>query len=137
MLEKLSNRNIRVWDKSKGKMIYSDEAANHESLIAIGLHGTAIAVDKDGFKRDGSVVAWNIDHNRFRMDCVGQVDKNSKMIYEFDIVLVDGNNMLVRYNPTIPGYGLSFMTGGTASFPSNTDQIEIVGNFFETPGLLS
>jgi uncharacterized phage protein (TIGR01671 family) len=78
-------REIRLWDKHERCMIYADEAKKSTNLLAIGLHGLPIAVDRDSFK-DDEIVGWNVDHRYIPMEQIEARDKSGKKIYEGDIV---------------------------------------------------
>lgn len=58
-------------------MIYAEDAKNHKTVLAIGLHGLPIAVDEDSF-RDGQIVGWNVDHRYVPMLSTGLKSKTGK-----------------------------------------------------------
>lgn len=128
---------FRAWDTVDKIMRYQDNVDGPRewpSLLAVGFHGLPICIDKDSVK-DHEIVGWNRDHNLVLMQFTGLQDRNGKDIYEGDILQDSyyGKPQYVRWNDTIPGFGMSFKTGATTNIPGNC---EIIGNIHENPELL-
>lgn len=70
-------------------MIYADEAINSDYLIALGLHGEPVTVDKDSMRKSESIIAgWNVGHIYVPMQFTGFHDVNRREIYIGDIVTI-------------------------------------------------
>lgn len=114
------NREIkfRVWVDWCNKMEYPDFIMFHSD--------GAIETDKS----QGGVV----------MQFTGLKDFKNQPIYEGDIVRYTGSHyqyMTVNYNPRIAAFCAGNRTFNLDGFSSVfTDEIEVVGNIFETPELL-
>ena len=70
------------------------------------------------------------------MQYAGLKDKNDKEIYEGDIVKVNGELMEVFFKDGYFGWGKEH--SGAYSFdPFGAEQLEVIGNIYENPDLLS
>lgn len=127
---------IRLWDKIERRMIYAEEAQKSANLLAIGLHGLPIAVDRDSF-RDNEIVGWNVDHRYVPMQYIGHPDKNGRDIYEGDIVRWSA----YPSNPNVRAYRRVVQWSDTeARFKPDSmgddPVVEIIGNIYDNPDLL-
>lgn len=75
--------------------------------------------------------------------CTGLKDKNGKLIYEGDIVFKKGNkfngekyNSKVIFDEMYAAFNISDMNG-IHQMPTNSNNIEIIGNIYENSDLLS
>lgn len=131
---------FRLWNKREKKMVYNPDVDNN-TLLAIGLHGLPIAIDRDSLKH-GEIIGWNVDHIYGVLQYTGLKDVNNNMVYEGDIVKINVNLLNMRIlgkvifkdgcftcicpivpNDDIPLFGV--------------DKIQILGNIYENPELLN
>lgn len=124
-------REFRVWDKQERRMIYADEAKQSARLLAIGLHGLPIAIDRDSF-RDGEVIGWNVDHAIILMEWIGEVDRTGKKIFARDIVQGPSYVWVGPHVIEWPDDLYEFREYGITSA-----DLEILGNICEHPDLLT
>jgi uncharacterized phage protein (TIGR01671 family) len=124
----------RLWDKQDKRMIYAEEATNSKEVLAIGLHGLPIIVDEYSFKPDQTdqVTAWNVDDRMIPMQCMGVKDKNGKEIYVGDII-THPPHWHDQSEITVVEHIHQFC-GDFGHYGSEED-IEVVGNLYETPQL--
>ena len=115
---------FRVWDKLDEE--YYDENCFQ---MQIESSGDLFII---GVGNDGEDCFWETD-NTVIEQCTGLKDKNGKLIYEGDIILVEDNKCPIewesenaRYN--VIGYGeLAYL---------NYNDIEVIGNIHENADLL-
>jgi hypothetical protein len=134
---------FRAWDKNKGKMFSAEEVRDSKGdLLAVGLHGLPIVIDRDSF-RDDEIIGWNIDHYITLMQFTGLVDKHGKEIYEGDIIQRVNIKvpLLVRWNQKEARFDV-------AKDPDNfnatviwytqliEEEYEVIGNIYENPELM-
>ncbi|MED4816480.1 YopX family protein [Bacillus atrophaeus] len=117
------NTAYRVWDGER--MHYWDD------------EGIRLVFEHDGswFLWLNGMIAHSGDEKSDLMWGAGLKDKNEKMIYEYDIDMIDNEPMVVAY---IDGqWGLKFPNDPT-HFEDCIDwgECDIVGNVFENPDLL-
>jgi hypothetical protein len=124
----------RLWDKQENRMIYADEATKSKDVYAIGLHGLPIIVDADSFKPDQTdqVTAWNVDHCMIPMQSLERQDKHGKEIYVGDII-THPPHWHDQSEITVVEHIHQFC-GDFGHYGSEED-IEVVGNLYETPQL--
>ncbi len=137
---------FRFWDIVGKKMVYKEDIETQDKewpvLLALGLHGLPIAIDKDSFKGT-QIIGWNINHNRVPLQYVGIKDKNGKKIFEGDIVAYQDyyrayedyflNKGVVEYWD----YAFSFSNRETVDMEDiDWDEVEVIGNIYEHPNLL-
>lgn len=138
---------FRAWNKNEHRMIYADEAVRSRDLLAIGLHGLPIAVDRDSFKND-EITGWNVDHVFEIMQYTGLKDKHGRDIYEGDIAvtendqekgyLVEGQYRgVVTYDEKAAFY-IKQPHDAYTPLLSNLaiKSIEVLGNIYEHPELI-
>lgn len=78
------------------------------------------------------------------MQCTGLSDKNSKLIYEGDIVYKKGNKdhkgnkmfSIVVWCSMYAEFNISD-ENGLHRMPSNSNNVEVIGNIYENPELLN
>jgi uncharacterized phage protein (TIGR01671 family) len=120
---------LRAWDKEYGEMLY----------------GASFRADGDITFTDGYILS---EKECVVMQCVGLTDKNGKLIYEGDVLGLpnqqNGGKFVIRWENA----GAEFWAvdrdnhGGNAeSFLSwaaiaGREQVIILGNIYENPGLL-
>lgn len=139
---------FRAWNKNARRMIYADEAQQSKDLLAIGLHGLPIAVDRDSFKND-EITGWNVDHVFEIMQCTGLKDKADKDIYEGDIVVTENEQEgewpvegqykgVVTYNDQRAAFYIQQPHDTYTPTLSNLaiKSIEVLGNIYEHPELI-
>lgn len=123
---------FRAWSKTKGKMIYAAEAKHSSDLLAIGLHGLPIAVDRDSFQ-DGAVVGWNIDHCVTLMQYTGLKDKNGREIYEGDILSLGKRVGVVQWYTSVEnGAGFFISTNSERDYKVH-HAWTVIGNIYQNP----
>ena len=114
-------------------MIYDNENDYYD--FEIDLDGNVCGIDKDGIVHD---------NDKFElMRYIELMDKNRKMIYEGDIVSIDGENLYVGLRDGVyllleSSYnspGCCFYVGKEIN-KFDEDDMEIVGNIYENPELL-
>lgn len=115
-------------------MIYAEEAKQSARLLAIGLHGLPIAIDRDSF-RDGEIVGWNIDHALILMQWTGLKDKDGCTIYESDIIQLDNESLFRVIEWSDSGYCMR-IPNATARAGICHEECRVVGNIYERPYLL-
>ena len=134
---------FRIWETIENKMLYPDDVENDlkskdwPTVLAIGLHGLPIVVDKDSFKKEGQAIGWNVDHNRIIMQSTGKFDSTGKEVYDGDIIEfdrkewgADNNIHIVSWNETEAAWCFG---GGTAN---DMGWRKVIGNIYETPDLV-
>jgi hypothetical protein len=132
---------FRMWDKNEKVMIYADEAKNSKNLLAIGLHGLPIAVDRDSFRKDDEIIGWNVDHYLIPMQFTGLHDKNGKEAYQDDLVnLFDRSIYHIERDENYARFQLRWISGQCELINiydmSLIQYGEIVGNVYENANLL-
>jgi hypothetical protein len=132
----------RLWDKQDKKMIMPSDVQDSKNLLAIGLHGLPIAVDRDSF-RDGGIMGWNVDHRYVSMQFASRKDRRGTEIYAGDIVRVwiqsHSGPMEVRESWIVwnDARGMWQLENGLATLDiDKTVALEIIGNRYEHPDLL-
>lgn len=110
---------FRAWDVFYNKFIYSEEGEGSLSNFFAKVAGGESA------GREVPV-----------MQFTGLLDVHGKEIYEGDVVNADGKKALVEWNKSEPFYWVRF---GENKFNYLWDvlDIEIIGNIYEHPNLLS
>lgn len=135
---------FRIWETTDGgKMIYPSDVENDltvkdwPTIIAIGIHGLPIVVDKDSFKKDGLAIGWNVDHNRIVMQSTGKFDCNKKEIFDGDIIEFnrkewgsDNNIHIVTWDDSNAAWCFG---GGTVS---DMEWRTVIGNIHEDKALI-
>lgn len=122
---------FRLWNKRENKMVYLPDNGENE-LLAIGLHGLPIAIDRSSFDRKDEITGWNVNHIYDVMQYTGLKDRNFHEIYEGDIIRFECLNRV---------YSVECTNGGWNPFIDNmhTDgsyHYAIIGNIYENPDLL-
>lgn len=118
---------FRVWDKQDGCYAYSNNSdvnlyIETDGHLTYGIY-TNDYEDMDYMPESEVIVE----------QCTGLKDKNGKLIYEGDIILVDDDKCPIewdsdnaRYN--VVGYGeIAYL---------NYNDIEVIGNIYQNPELL-
>lgn len=129
---------FRAWCKLDNKWLEPDQGNNDwPMLLAIGLHGLPICIDKDSIKQ-GEIVGWNRDHNIEIIQSTGIKDKNGVCIYQDDIAQKKGG----RFCET----GVVKLVHGCWMVAKDDDhyfnlhhykhEIEVIGSTRENPELL-
>lgn len=119
-MEKKREIKFRFWDKVEKKMIYPANSFPNLDY----LHFEDIERRGWGEEEFGS------------MQFTGLKDKNGKDIFEGDIIKVNGRNMEVFFEDGYFGWGRQH--DGKYSFdPLGDEKIEVIGNIYENPELLS
>jgi len=106
---------FRFKDKKTGERLYPKDVdkrnnKDYPAILALGIHGLPIQVDKDSFQKN-EVVGWNQDHRYLPEQFSGDKDIHNIEIYAGDILTM---------TPTVPGgeipddfYGeVKFIEGG-------------------------
>ena len=125
---------FRVWDKIHERYIYCD-FAGYCSVDYLGKGEKRIVFMPSGVEqiKNGKPLLYAKEDEAKIEQCTGLKDKNGKLIYEGDIILVDDDKCPVewdsenaRYN--VVGYGeIAYL---------NYNDIEVIGNIHENPELL-
>lgn len=127
---------FRAWDKIEKRMIYADEAIKSKDLLAIGLHGLPISVDRDSFK-ENEIIGWNRDHNLIPMQYTGLKDKKEIEMYEEDIVLTkDGRKAIIEYSDVYASYFLDYIGWCETELIDDSMELEVIGNIYDNSELL-
>lgn len=137
----LSRFNFRVWD-NKNNHMYNNENSEllfrerYIYLLYLKDNRTGIEFEK----------AEEIRYNKLNfvlMQSTGLEDKNSKEIFEGDIVKITGTNEIfpVKYYDNFCCFGLKVKQDGTRGVYYNLDKkiakdIEVIGNIYENKELL-
>ena len=145
---------FRAWCKNTKKWLEPDQSdRDWPMLLAIGLHGLPICIDKDSVK-GGEIIGWNRDHNIELSQFTGLIDKDGVDIYEGDIVAF-GDDMLPERVGLYGEIGSVFYCEDTASFCVNLAESgryvtladhkmfsngetcrQVIGNIHQNPELL-
>lgn len=140
---------FRDWCKSTKKWLEPDQGdRDWPMLLAIGLHGLPICIDKDSVK-DGEIIGWNRDHNIELSQFTGLIDKNGVDVYESDILSVinksysiNGENKIVKLSEYddneqyVEGVHLGWNVDGYLLVDCIKDGSVVIGNIHENPELL-
>lgn len=116
---------FRIFDKKLNKMAnWGDNPYHNMEIVNI------ICSNNPEFNSD----------NRFHlMQCTGLRDKNSKLIFEGDIIKLYGKNYKVIFEKRAAYFGLFISKNETYrlnDIHTLTSEIEIIGNIYENPELL-
>jgi len=130
----------RLWNKKDKKMIYPHQADQGDSfpfLLAIGLHGLPIAIDKDSFSTK-EIKGWNVDHAYEILRFTGVRDDKGNEIFEGDILSDSNDYYYVCYDSDVAAFVLS---DGHEGFEIMHDWFPnisffVVGNIYQNFGLL-
>ncbi|MCO4558931.1 hypothetical protein Si096_01496 [Streptococcus infantarius subsp. infantarius] len=124
---------FRAWDIHKKKMFTNDQL--------IIWDGNVYANDNSKLNVD-NLKGWNIDE-KYLMQTTGLKDKNGKEIYDGDIVrftLTDGFNYVVEEDGAATyKLGAFYVANGLGEYligDIDTNDIEVIGDIYETPELL-
>lgn len=86
-------------------------------------------------------VAWyckTLGDKSIQMQCTGRKDKNGILVYEGDILSLDGECFLVKWDEIddrcVHGHGFNFKSGETFN---DMDGGDVVGNIYENPDILT
>jgi hypothetical protein len=99
---------FRVWDKIDKVMILPEseevrKSGEWPSLLAMGLHGLPIGIDKDSVK-EREIIGWNVDHNRFPMRYTTLKDSDDTEVVAGDLRVIFGK----LYKVVDEGFRFSF-----------------------------
>ncbi len=135
----------RAWDKIEKRWLNPDDGSDdYPVLIAVGLHGLPIAIDRESFKKK-EIVGWNRDHNIILMQYTGLKDRQGKEIYEGDLLKWHEEILEVRwgsgefeiFSKLFRRFGMpNGSTTGMINARGYFRKSEIIGNIYENPELL-
>lgn len=130
---------FRAWDKDNKVMHFSNE--NEDDIVweitpLIKFLEMRTIDSFPGGEYHLQEDAW-VAPNQTLMQYTGLKDKNSKEIYESDIVNIDG--LIVPVIWYAGAWMVEYFTIPTKSYLSHFDEldVEIIGNIYENPDLLS
>lgn len=129
---------FRIWNKLANMMTYNFMLGNYMQIskvdyekkdwVGVNYEPEYICFENEGIK--------NIEI----MQSTGLKDKNGKLIYEGDIVK-DRNNFILQitYRQNKGAFYLknNKITGAISELKCSTNTMEVIGNKFQTPELLS
>lgn len=133
---------FRVWNKKEKYMIYNAEAAYDGNNYAIPKHQIEPKANNDLHIHCFSEYIYNPEEYETEQ-CTGLKDKNGKLIYEGDILYKKGTKnhkgekmySEVIWDQMYAEFNISD-DNGMHRMPSNSNNIEIIGNIYENPELL-
>lgn len=134
---------FRVWSKRECK--YVEYHLDDDLTFAIDIDGKLIAYASD-YSDHANCDNGDFDDSHMVEQCTGLKDKNSKLIYEGDIVEVIYNGELntlskqiypMLFNDKVAKFGFKHPDGHFFYFTNDEDySYEVIGNIHKNPELL-
>lgn len=142
----MRERKFRVWDKTKGVMVYPSDRPCIEDYY-IGLDGALFWHIDDLVNDTGKSLRVFLPEQAEIMEWTGLHDKNGKEIFEGDVVRIFKDSIvtegyiigLIEYEDNCAAFYFSHYQGWSSSLSGlleDSEDIEIIGNQFENQELL-
>ena len=128
---------FRAWDKKHGIMVYREEEASREQIHE---YETIYDWDEDygcwEYKCLSGLDSLIKDDNFIVEQCTGLKDKNGKLIYENDLIKIDDDVAVIKWNDYYARFMLESSEDNFDFETTYVEECEIIGNIHENADLL-